>query len=408
MDTLCIPVRHGKIIRRKAISQMDFIYAGADNILVIDPALQSISERALSKLELRLQLACSPWMTRCWTYMEARLARSWKVQLQNNLYNPAQDHRREFNQYFRIHTRSTIWTDECELEREAISFYQQLWPLVDSDPNLRIPLLHDPETSDVHDFVRIWRQLARRSTTRRGDRLIILATLLDLNPGEVMSLSVQEQMRAILRTQIEIPLAFLFESFHGPVLDAPKCEWIPLYPESPIGNEYGCMTRNRACTHYQFILSKVMAYGYFIGAGDIERLQFRIDHDLGFSSEAYVFINLRDEAPINRHKETTCIILSQLKRVASHQTALYVGARFRLQEVNEKDNTCTLVYDCPIKYTTARPAPLSSPIDENTENVELDEWPHVEAKALPRHTQIFLDCGRYPQRDHLSSGIDSK
>lgn len=317
MDTLCIPVKRGKTIRQKAIAQMDFTYAGADNILVIDPCLQSISEGTISKVDFRLQLACSPWMTRCWTFQKALLARAWQVHLLNSVYKPSHDHRRELNKYFRIHTRSTVWTDERELEREAISFYKILWPLVDKDPNYNPLLLLHHETSEVRDLTRIWRQLAIRSTTRRTDRLIILAISLDLNAGEIMSLNIQEQMKAILRKQMEIPLAFLFESFEGPVVDDPKCQWIPLYPESLIGNAYGCMVRNQAGTHYQFMLSNITAYGYMISAEDSKRVQFRIDHNLEFSSEAWILINPRGRVGMNQFTGRTCVILSPLRKMSS-------------------------------------------------------------------------------------------
>lgn len=63
MDTLCIPVSLGKTLRRKAIAQMNFLFSGADNVLVIDSSLQPVAENSVSRLQLRLQLACSPWMT---------------------------------------------------------------------------------------------------------------------------------------------------------------------------------------------------------------------------------------------------------------------------------------------------------------------------------------------------------
>ena len=137
MDTFCIPVSLGKALRRKAISQMNFIFAGADNVLVIDTRLQTLEERSLSKLQLRLQVACSPWMSRCWTFQEACLARAWHIDLRSTLYEPAEDYRRESDPLFRIWTARSVWTDESELEREAISFYNRLWPLVDQRPGYK-------------------------------------------------------------------------------------------------------------------------------------------------------------------------------------------------------------------------------------------------------------------------------
>ena len=182
-DTLCIPVGLGKTLRRKAIARMNFTFAGADNVLVIDPALQYLLEDDLSKLQLRLHIACSPWMSRCWTFQEACLARAWHIYLRNRLYTPAPDYRNETNSLFRIHTKKTLWTDESELECEAISFYRKMWPLADQDLDYKPPILVEAEGSDVDVLRKIWNELNERSTTRRGDRLIILAVLLDLNAG---------------------------------------------------------------------------------------------------------------------------------------------------------------------------------------------------------------------------------
>jgi hypothetical protein len=127
----------GKRCVEKPLHQLNFIFAGADNVLVIDPALQMVEERRVSKLQLRLYVACSPWMSRCWTFQEACLARAWDIYLSSTLYEPAQDHRRETHPLFRIMTAKSVWTDENELEHEVISFYDELWPLVDERPDYR-------------------------------------------------------------------------------------------------------------------------------------------------------------------------------------------------------------------------------------------------------------------------------
>ena len=95
-------------------------------------------------------------MTRFWTFQEAVLARALQVQLQDSIYRPVHDHRRESDKYLRIHTRRSIWTDGHELEREAISFYQTLLPLVD-EPIYNPPSLLNHESSDVDEFAAIWR-----------------------------------------------------------------------------------------------------------------------------------------------------------------------------------------------------------------------------------------------------------
>ena len=178
-----------------------------------------------------------------------------------------------------------------------------------------------------------------------------------------MSLNTQERMKALLRIQVELPLAFLFDSFEGPVIDDVKCHWIPLYPESPIEDTYGRMVRIQTGDCYQFILSSIAAYGYLISVEDSWHTQFRIEHSLEYSSKAWILINARDVSSTDHVTNTTRIILSQLRRMSSKQDTPCIGAQFRVQEIEEEENRCSLVHVCPLKYTISRIAQHSSPRD---------------------------------------------
>ncbi|KAL9633202.1 MAG: hypothetical protein Q9204_003489 [Flavoplaca sp. TL-2023a] len=167
MDTLCIPFQSDTATRRKAIAQMNLTYAGADNVLVLDPMLRSIPRKTVCKLQLRLQVACSIWMSRCWTFQEACLARAWHVALRDNLYEPGGDYQRGANPLFRVMTNQPIWTDKSELEYEALSFYRKLWPLVDQDPEYnKHPLVRNKDDADLFKLVKIWNELNMRSTKK--------------------------------------------------------------------------------------------------------------------------------------------------------------------------------------------------------------------------------------------------
>ena len=406
MDTFCIPVSLGKILRRKAISQMNFIFAGADNVLVIDPRLQMLDSKSLSKLQLRLQVACSPWMSRCWTFQEACLARAWHIDLRSTLYEPAQVYRHETDPLFRIWIARSVWTDESELEREAISFYNSLWPLVDQRPGYK-PSFWGPETDNVEEFTRIWRQLNERSTTRRGDRLIILAILLDLNPGEIMSLELREQMRAILRTQNTLPLSLLFESRSGPMVENAKCRWIPLYPKGDMTTEYGCMSRSQASSYYQFTLSGIKAYGFLIDAKDSKHRQFRIDQTSPFRVSARIRAIPHEGVAACPTHGSYCIILSRMKQYSTDLGSFSVGARFVIEEASSDRRSYKLIYDCPVEYTldtSVRRLLFSAPrdipeVDMSTQSSRqdappaLDVWHQIEASLMPDRAEISVDCG---------------
>ncbi|MCJ1267904.1 hypothetical protein MMC22_007790 [Lobaria immixta] len=329
MDTLCIPPGLEKSLRQKAIAQMNFTYSGADNVLVIDPVLQSITNKSLSELQLGLHIACSPWMTRCWTFLEARLARGLHVHLGTTFYTlPMRRYQnRKLNRSLQVRS---LWTDKSELEQEVLSFCGKMWPLVDQDPSYKPSIFVKTEGGDVGEFTKIWNQLNERSTTKRGDRLIILAVLLDLNAGEIMSLNLKEQIRAIFRTQSAVPLSFLFEPQTEPAVDDLKCRWIPLYPKGEISTVYGCMTRNQAESHYQFQLSEIKAFGFLLDAKDSDFSTF-----------------------------------------------------FIAQTVPTEANSYTLIYDCPLIYTLVNPSQSLSPTEA---------CPKLEAIVMSETTQVSLDC----------------
>lgn len=69
MDTLCIPANR-KSERQLAINAMGRIYAGAANVLVLDPALSSINHNDLEEMygneRANMLVDASPWMARSW------------------------------------------------------------------------------------------------------------------------------------------------------------------------------------------------------------------------------------------------------------------------------------------------------------------------------------------------------
>ncbi|KAL8722717.1 MAG: hypothetical protein Q9225_000829 [Loekoesia sp. 1 TL-2023] len=385
MDTLCVPVKSGEAIRRKAIRQMNFTYAGADNVLVLDPVLRSISKRSASRLQLRVQVACSIWMTRCWTFQEACLARAWHVFLHTNLYEPAMDYRREADPLFRVLTQQTIWTDESELEYEAVSFYGKMWPLVDQDPGYKPPIIRGSDGGDVSGLVKIWNELDQRSTTHRKDRQIILAILLDLDVGEIVGLDVEERMKAILGTQRSLPLSLLFEPQQEPTSTETKCHWIPLYPEGTVSAVYGCMTQNRSRDLYQFTLADIKANGFILDPKYSSLNQGLINQTLPHAFKAWVRVTARADCSPHCRPRATCIILSRMKKVSSSLRSPLVGARFFVQSNDTGGKTYTMIYDGPLIYDKITSAESLSPT----------EYPQVEAVAMPDDTQILIDCGRW-------------
>ena len=70
-------------LKMRAISKTNNIYALADNVLVLDAELQSISYHSLSPEELAARLATCAWQGRSWTFLESSLALRMYIQFRD-------------------------------------------------------------------------------------------------------------------------------------------------------------------------------------------------------------------------------------------------------------------------------------------------------------------------------------
>ena len=382
MDTFCIPVRLGKQLRRKAIAQMNFIYAGADNVLVIDPELQLAMWNGFSLLELRVQLLLSSWMTRCWTYQEARLARMWLVDVTTDLYNPLIEVWDEI-----LLQKSPTGLDESELEREAISVCEGLWPL--SAPRIELSKSTTLPSDDVAELARIWCQLNERSTSHLADRLIILSILRDLSVAEILSIPLQQRMQAILYNEDSLPLSLLFQTQPGPVVDNDKCRWVPLYPSGWMSADYGCMVKSNDKGHFKLSLSAINARGYLINAKDSAYHRFFIaveSQGLPTPSEAWIEAVTHNSVTRPTPLRDACVLLSLQPADFKDSQYRLAGARFYVEGVSSDSTIYTLVYDCPLVYTRTRPA-ATEPSSVHS------LYPRVEVTSMPPRAKILLECG---------------
>jgi len=74
-DTLCIPLGQEHLdLKMRAINSMAKIYANAQAIVILDHELQQTKYRDMSVSQLTGLLACSAWMSRCWTFQEGAMA----------------------------------------------------------------------------------------------------------------------------------------------------------------------------------------------------------------------------------------------------------------------------------------------------------------------------------------------
>lgn len=237
MDTFCIPVGlENASLKASTVNKMDLIYAGARDVLVLDPELQQISLEGLSQEEISAHILCSPWMTRCWTLQEARLSSNWYAQFADGIFDPRSTHRRLIVDLSSL-IGSLIFSKEkfddlgCLKWEVFVEWYYRQFHKHNNYLELGL-------TVKVNDPFHIeWNNLAQRSTTKKEDMHCILANMLGFSAGELLELPSEERMKAILCTQTTLPLNLLFNP--GPRIQDLDNRWVPTYPEESLNRKLG-------------------------------------------------------------------------------------------------------------------------------------------------------------------------
>ncbi|KAI4280821.1 MAG: hypothetical protein L6R35_005819 [Caloplaca aegaea] len=350
MDTLCVPVDPQESpLRRKAIGNMALIYAAGQRCLVLDPELQHISMDGLTLTQLNAHVLCSTWLTRSWTFQEAKLSREWCAQFEDGLYNPnctenAALHRRLQNDWV-LHQ-----DDAHSLASEIIGWYHDM-PAVRQlsiTANQSARLLSDATNS----FITVWNHLVSRSTSKMEDVHGIMANTLDLSAVEILALPVQERMKAILRTQESLPAALIYNS--APKINDTRCRWVPLYPhETYFSDLYGVLIPSTN----GFLLDKSRGnpVGFLVDPSVPRFEKICLAESCGSSPLWITFLAEPDGPPVSFEAPgdtlKVCYVVGHLEKSTKYQDLgrRSAGARFALRKVEGK--TLRLVYEYSFLYS---------------------------------------------------------
>lgn len=245
-----------------AMKLMPAAYSWADFVLVLDTELKFVT-RGLSLLEIRARLTVSGWNSRYWTLQESslcrdvcvvykdtcyplemmnrhdgfyhlRLARTWATNVCGHFFKPFPErlgHAPEQSSLRLIKGQSSFY-DGNSLEGHLIKDIGRLKGSIATPVTRRAKsgfrniILRD--TTAEH-FRQIWSQLSWRTTTRPEEALRILATLHNLDPKEIETLDSEAQMRAILKSQKNLPFALFTAplSRNDQIDDAKEERWVP-------------------------------------------------------------------------------------------------------------------------------------------------------------------------------------
>jgi hypothetical protein len=210
VDTLCVPVEP-KDLRDDQIGKMRHIYKDASCVLVLDRWVQAVATTAdVSNKFARLWL--SNWQHRLWTCQEGVFARSLYFQFgdgQKQLFDLMEEAglRKDGPQKSTIPSRSLNIPAFNEGRLEAFDISMKVIPILNA--------------------------VRMRSTTKKKDETVCIATLLGLHPGRLLCITKKTTRRDVCEQRMEeligmietLPQGLIFNKMER--LTTPSYRWAP-------------------------------------------------------------------------------------------------------------------------------------------------------------------------------------
>ncbi len=382
MDTLCIVDEADSVIRAKAISKMALTYAAAEEVLVLDPELQKTKLKGLSQEQICAHVSCCAWLTRSWTLQEARLSRRWFAQFSDGLFDPAEVHRMVNTDTLPVAYYKSAASSTADFASELIEWYDGM-PVM-----RRYSIFSHPENALDHPlvvFIQAWNQLKQRSTSKPKDTHGIFANMLNLSASEVLALPHAQRMKAILRTQEQIPLCLLYNP--APKIHDPQNQWIPDFPGGyDLHLQYGVFTVDTG----EIVLHEDTAtpIGFLVDISSPRTEKLRLINSV--TSEIIWVEQCQDGAAIDFQATggvTTCYLLADLKAARLYPRNQHHGARFAV--LRREGNTLHLVHEHCFKYHLHH-----LEYSESDSDGDFPEYPLIRSEMTAPDQLFRLECGR--------------
>ncbi|KAI4254567.1 MAG: hypothetical protein L6R42_007141 [Xanthoria sp. 1 TBL-2021] len=355
MDTLCIPVHpDDKPLRMKAINNMNLTYAAAERCLVLDPELQQISMKELTLTQLNAHVLCCTWLTRSWTFQEARLSRAWYAQFEDGLYDP--NSQANASLHYHLYSEWNIYkSDAHNLDSEMISWYNNMPAMRQTDiiDSQASRFIHD----DLYNFIMIWNHLVSRSTSKKEDVNSILANTLDLSAGQILALPSQQRMKAVFKAQKRLPAGLLFNTANK--IDDPSCRWVPWYPEQTLlSYAYGVLTPTQDGFLFESVGKEGYPVGFLVSPSVPRHQKIRLVDPSDSSNVMWIKSNQEPKGPATNWKAPSDLptiavmyLIGDLRTSLQQQSVVcrHAGARFAVRR--REGRTWHLVYEYSFFYS---------------------------------------------------------
>jgi hypothetical protein len=201
IDTLCVPLKPLEA-RKKAISQMERVYTGAQTVLVVDKGIQSLSKK-IRAYDLVLSILTSSWMRRLWTYQEAAFANKLGFIVGDAYVGDVAS--------FLMHElrEKLPSTDEqfmCPVTADLLSC---TWKLTNC--SLRRKMESEDELMAFR-IRQIFSNVQYRTSSKKSDETICIATMLGLDTLSLLNTPAAEREKTLVRMLKVFPAEIIFDS----------------------------------------------------------------------------------------------------------------------------------------------------------------------------------------------------
>lgn len=224
IDTLCIPVAEElKEYRKRAIRLLGRTYTKAVGVLVLDRELSHFESSKASILELAIRVICCGWLKRLWTLQEASLA--IKADGIDTLYIQMADGPAYWNRRSKCFESGPSDPEPAphRVNPLSVSVKDKKTDLVyglhfETVMQDRLPSIREiQEPRFGTRFQSIMNAVQNRSTSKRDDEPICMASLLGLDLQQILDArDADERMMKFYRILHEIPKAIVFADFGIP------------------------------------------------------------------------------------------------------------------------------------------------------------------------------------------------
>ena len=209
IDTVCVP--QGGRLKQKALAQMAQIYARAHRVLVLDAEVERSYRHTFTESLVRVQW--SGWNRRLWTFQELILADSYA------LYAQFADGPMQLNLQAMQHAQITMHNGPFEdLYHNLVCWQAICWYNLHRRYSVLSPRTH------ARTMV-MWETMHGRTTSKPGDELLIMGTLMGLDPGKLWATPAKDRMEKLYSMRKVWPTLMLFSD--GPRLPINGYGWAP-------------------------------------------------------------------------------------------------------------------------------------------------------------------------------------